>query len=437
MVWLGLMVFELERTRLTESRNPFLQQIAAGLQQGLTGIEEPQFAARFVQTIDRMAKAQRALLNPKIALIIQVRDRSDGQIVFRSLPDLQFDPLPAGYSQLSIGGTSYYVYCEQDERWRIAVAQARLPTFWVLEQLSDQMTTDILIAWPLVLVPVWLAVRLGLRPLHNLANSINTRGPDDLSPVQVTRQHAEVTLLAKAFNLQLARVAQLIARERAFVQDAAHELRTPMAGVAVNAYALANAPTAEERAAAETRLHSGLSRTSHLVVQLLALTRLDGTRPSDVTLQDVVSLVRDELAGVAPWALASNIELALEAPDALSRLVEIHALRSIVGNLVDNAIRYGRKGGRIVVTLAATGAGWSLNVADDGIGIPEAERARVFERFYRGDHEDLPGTGLGLAIVRAAAAQLGGTVRITDGLDGRGCTFVVQFAADPTRGPQY
>jgi two-component system sensor histidine kinase QseC len=126
--------------------------------------------------------------------------------------------------------------------------------------------------------------------------------------------------------------------------------------------------------------------------------------------------------------------LALEAPDSLDQSVEFHALRSIVGNLADNAIRYGRNGGRVIVTLVAADGGWTLSVADDGAGIPEADRGRVFERFYRGDHDELQGTGLGLAIVRAAATRLGGTVRITDGLDGRGCTVIVQFSMTATRG---
>jgi signal transduction histidine kinase len=278
------------------------------------------------------------------------------------------------------------------------------------------------------LIPVWLAVWLGLRPLRHFATSISKRDPDDLSPIQITRQHAELNLLADAFNVQLAKVGQLIFRERAFLQDAAHELRTPMAVVAVNAYAVANAPTAEERAAAEMRLHSGLSRTSHLVEQLLALTRLDVGRPSEMALRDVVSLVRDELAAVAPAAVAKGIDLVLDAPEYLNEPVELHALRSIVGNLADNSIRYGNNGGRVVVTLTPMGEGWALSVADDGPGIPVEDRNQVFERFYRGSHDEMQGTGLGLAIVRTAAARLRGTVRITDGLDGRGCTFFVQFS---------
>jgi two-component system, OmpR family, sensor histidine kinase QseC len=429
LVWVCLMAFELLQTRLLESENPALELSAAQMLAVLTSSDDPGAAARVIQGLVDAGKSRLRKAHVDVATFIQIRDRRTGRIVFRSPEDLQrLPPLAAGYSRQVVAGTSYHAYLERYEPWEIAVGQANIPTSFLLMQQSREMTTELLVAVPFLLVPVWLAVWLGLRPLHRLANSISKRDPDDLSPVQVTQRHAELTLLADAFNLQLAKVSRLIARERAFLQDAAHELRTPMAVVAVNAHAVANARTAEERAAAEARLHSGLSRTSHLVEQLLALTRLDVGRPGEMALRDVVPLVRDDLAAAAPTAVARQIDLALEAPDCLNRPVEFHALHSIVGNLVNNAIQYGRQGGRVIVTLGVSGEGWTLSVADDGTGIPVADRARVFERFYRGDPDETQWTGLGLAIVRAAAARLGGTVRITDGLDGRGSTFIVQFS---------
>ena len=202
-----------------------------------------------------------------------------------------------------------------------------------------------------------------------------------------------------------------------------------MAVVAVQAHVVANARSAEERAAAEDQLNIGLSRASHLIQQLLMLARMDVGRKADITADDLVPAVREDLAAAAPAAIAREIDLGFEAPDSLERPVEIHAVHSIVGNLVDNAIRYGDHGGRVVVSLNAADGGWVLSVSDNGPGIPAAERERVFERFYRGSGHDTPGTGLGLAIVRMAAQRLGGHVEITDGLDGRGCTFTVHVPA--------
>jgi two-component system sensor histidine kinase QseC len=429
LVWLELITFEIWKTRSRESDyNPGLVMFTTALRDTLTDVDDPQLAGSYAQAIDRMVRNQNRQDHIDVARLIQIRDRQDGRVVFRSPADLQLDRLQPGYSNRIVAGRLYHLDCERDGRWEITYGQESIPTPWLLKELATNLTKTMLMAFPLVLLPVWLAVWLGLRPLRQIANSISKRNPDDLSPVKITRQHAELNLLADAFNVQLAKVAQLIARERAFVQEAAHELRTPMAVVAVNAYAVANAPTADERAAAEARLHAGLSRTSHLVEQLLALTRLDVNRPNEMALRDVVPVVRDELAAVAPAAVAKGIDLALDAPARLNEPVELHALRSIVGNLADNAIRYGNPGGRIVVTLTSTGEGWTLSVADDGPGIPAADRGRVFERFYRGDHNEMQGTGLGLAIVRAAATRLRGTVHITDGLDGRGCTFCVQFS---------
>lgn len=427
LVWFVLLAFELLMTRLGESNNPALLQFTTGLREALVDFDDPRLVGHVLQVISRVSQSQRQQAHLAVDVLLQVRDREDGRIVFRSHPDLLPGPLPTGYSKKILAGTLYHFYFEREGRWEITVGQTSIPTSWLLKQISHDMTRDLLVAFPLVVVPVWLAVWLGLRPLRQLANGISKRDPDDLAPVETLQQHEELKLLADAFNVQLARVTQLIARERAFVQDAAHEMRTPMAVIAVNAHAVANARTEEERAAAEVRLHSGLSRTSHLVEQLLALTRLDVSRPNEMAVRDVVSLVRDELATAAPAAVARGIDLALEAPDSLDAPVEFHALRSIVGNLVDNAVRYGCNGGRVVVTLAPVGGSWILSVADDGIGIPAADRDRVFERFYRGAHDETHGTGLGLAIVRAAAARLGGVVRITEGLNGRGCTFFVQF----------
>jgi two-component system sensor histidine kinase QseC len=141
---------------------------------------------------------------------------------------------------------------------------------------------------------------------------------------------------------------------------------------------------------------------------------------------DVAQLVRKEIADFVPAALARNIEIALESPDRLLLPLEVPTFESVLQNLIDNAIRYGRDGGRIVVELRSVHGAITLSVADDGPGIADSDRLRIFDRFYRGaPRTDAPGTGLGLTIVKQAAARLGGEVRITSGLDGLGCCFTV------------
>jgi two-component system sensor histidine kinase QseC len=145
---------------------------------------------------------------------------------------------------------------------------------------------------------------------------------------------------------------------------------------------------------------------------------------------DLAQLVRKEIADFVPAALARNIEIALESPDRLLLPLEVPPFESVLQNLIDNAIRYGREGGRIVVELRSLHGATTLSVADDGPGIAESDRLRIFDRFYRGtQRNDARGTGLGLTIVRQAAARLGGEVQITSGLDGLGCCFTVGIPA--------
>ena len=131
---------------------------------------------------------------------------------------------------------------------------------------------------------------------------------------------------------------------------------------------------------------------------------------------------------VAPAALARGIELALEAADELWQQIDVPAFQSVLQNLVDNAVRHGRDGGQVVVELHEDRDGWLLRVADDGPGIAEADRERVFERFWRGREQEAPGSGLGLAIVREAAARLGAEVSLNAGLGGRGCAFALHWS---------
>jgi signal transduction histidine kinase len=138
--------------------------------------------------------------------------------------------------------------------------------------------------------------------------------------------------------------------------------------------------------------------------------------------------LREELAHFVPAASARNIEISLEAPDSVLLQLEAHTLQSLLQNLIDNAIRYGREGGRIVVELLPSAGVVRLSVADDGPGIPESDRERVFDRFYRGaGRDEASGTGLGLTIVKQAAIRMGADLQVTRGLDAQGCCFTLEI----------
>ena len=359
-------------------------------------------------------------------LQLQLR-RRDGDVVLASdtLGGVVPPPRSAHLAVVDIGGHPYWIAQAQAGPWRLAMAEPTVSDGWMLGWLLSELTSRVLIAFPLVLIPLWIAVTRGIRPLRDLARRLEQRDDGDLSPLALDMRYAELQPLATAFDAMLERLRNHVRRERAFVQDAAHELRTPMAAIAAQAHVLARAPDAAQRRQAEEALDHALARTSHLSRQLLELATLDEVDPREAPTVDVAHGVQALLAGVVPQASARGIELSLDAPDRLAVALDWPVFQSVLNNLVDNALRYGRAGGRVVVTLQAADGTMTLLVADDGPGISPAAREHVFERFWRGAGHDVPGTGLGLAIVRQAAARMGGSVGVEDGIDGRGVAFRV------------
>lgn len=378
------------------------------------------------------------------ALIVQARARETqrlrhaagllpGDVEFR-LADAAGRVVFATPGAASAGTATHWQAQAQAGPWRLTLAEPRLADTTVLGWLVRDLLPSLLLAFPVVLLPLWIAVRRGMRPLNELADRVAARDAQDLSPLGLTPRHDELRPLVTAFDGLLARLRGQLQRERAFVQDAAHELRTPMAVVAAQAHVLAHAVDDTERREAATALDAALQRSAHLSRQLLTLATLDEGRPTAEQTVDLAALVQQALATQASRALDLGLEMSLDAPPSLPAQLDRAAFESVLNNLVDNALRYVPPGGRIAVTLAGSAAGLTLTVADDGPGIPAAQREAAFDRFWRGAAgADVAGTGLGLAIVRRAAARLGGRVHIEDGLDGRGCSIVLRLPPVSTR----
>lgn len=367
------------------------------------------------------------------AVLMELRDAAGTRLFFS--PEggaASLGAARAGVRDITVAGRRYRLYVGRTARWTLLVAAPHLEPAWILRSMMGGLTLDMLIAFPLVLLPVWVAVAGGLRPLRRLSASIGARGPDDLAPLDDVPRHAELRPLAAALDRLLAQLRGRLAREQGFVQDAAHELRTPLAVISAQAHVLVRAQDAAEKRDAQRRMEAAVARASHLVGQLLTLAQIGNRREPAPAETDVAQLLRAELALLAPAAISRGIELSLESPDTLAAPLDVHAFQSIVQNLVGNALVYVPAGGQVRVVLAALAArddGWSLTVADDGPGIPAEERTLVFERFHRGSGHDAPGAGLGLAIVRQAAARLGGSVVLGEGIGGRGCGFAVTVGA--------
>lgn len=320
------------------------------------------------------------------------------------------------------------VYQAVSARWAVTIGEEKFSAMSLLLNISRDMGVYLLVAFLLVLAATWLAVARGLRPLRRLSETIAARGPDDLQPLGVNPVYAELTPLAAAIDRLLAQLRSKMETERGFVQDAAHELRTPLAVISAQAHVLAATSAGAERAGAERDMDRAIERASRLIRQLLALAQIDSASLGEPVAVDVAQLVRHELALLTPAAFARGVELSLEAPDVVMHAVEVLPLQSILQNLLSNAIEYAGQGAQVVVEIGVRGGVLTLSVADDGPGIAAAEQAGIFDRFRRGSGQQAPGSGLGLAIVKQAAARMGGAVRLAPGLNGKGCGFVVEIS---------
>ncbi|UOD28270.1 HAMP domain-containing histidine kinase [Massilia violaceinigra] len=407
-----------------------IEDVGRGLAASLARLDNAQEArAVAAATSEQIEQLYRAYDIPAI-MLIQL-NAQDGTRLYSS---------PAGgpallrgdagaMTTVRMGGRSFRVFKGTAGRWSVTVAGSRVADSFLLLSIARDLVYYLLIAFPCILLPVWIAVSRGMRPLQQMSKRIAARGTDDMSPTGVDPKYAELRPLAGALDRLLGQLREKIAREHGFVQDAAHELRTPMAVISVNAHVLAIEPEAQGRREAQRHLDHAIARASHLISQLLQLARVDGTRIGDTSVIDVAHLVRHELARAAQAAMDNDIELALEAPERLPFTLEVHAFQSILANLLDNALRYAGAGANVVVGLGREDGCLTLAVADDGPGIAQADLAHVFERFYRARSHNTTGSGLGLAIVRQAALRMDGTVALEPGPGGRGCRFVVRIAA--------
>jgi two-component system sensor histidine kinase TctE len=297
---------------------------------------------------------------------------------------------------------------------------------------------------PIAVLLVWLALARGIAPLHELQQRIRRRSSGDLSPIDESRAPEEVAPLVRAINDLLARLDQSIRAQKHFLADAAHQLKTPLAGLRTQA------ELAEREIAAGRRDPEGLraslrqiahssQNAAHMVDQLLAMARAEHEEEeAQQVIVDLAALGRDTVRDFVPRALAKQIDLGFEADEASGHDVLGHPLllRELIRNLVDNALLYTPAGGAVTVRVIADPFGQVvvLQVEDSGPGIAAGEREKVFRPFYRSLGTGVDGSGLGLAIVREIAARHGAEVLLAEAVPARpagraGAVFTARFAA--------
>src|SRR5687768_14792824 len=317
---------------------------------------------------------------------------------------------------LAVRVSALYLAYGDDGKQRMLVQIARSRAS--REQLARQILVDTalplsaLIA--LMSMIVWGGIRTGLAPLWRMRTLVEDRAPNDLAPIELDAAPLEVRALAKAINTLLAEVRESVQAQKRFISDAAHQLRTPLAGLKSQTELALNEtddPVLKERL---SRVNQSAARSAHLVNQLLTLARAEpeSANQAGKARFDIRKLAADLSAELVPRAIAAAVDLGFEGgADASPLFVTGHPLlmREALTNLIDNAIRYAGRGKVVTVGVEAQGAQVVVTVEDNGAGLPEADRERVFQRFVRATY-DGNGCGLGLAIAREIVARHAGTV---------------------------
>ncbi|MGL6044923.1 MAG: sensor histidine kinase N-terminal domain-containing protein [Vogesella sp.] len=319
----------------------------------------------------------------------------------------------------------------------VQVAKSRALSTELARKILFDMGLPLLGLMLLTSVLVWGGISRGLSPLRSLRRRVEDCSARDLTPIEVENAPNEVRSLTAAINSLLDEVHGQVAQQRRFIADAAHQLRTPLAGLKsqtelVRAELREAQPDMPLLGRQLVQVETSVARAIRLVNQLLALARAEPEAGLTLQALDFAALVREVTTEAVPRALSARIDLGLEA-EAVSMTIRGHAglLRELLANLLDNAIQYTPAGGEVTVLLQRRGHSVYLAVQDNGPGIPLAERERVFERFYRGSAEGKgKGCGLGLAIVQEIARRHGSQLLLTD-TPGGGLSASLQLALLP------
>ena len=439
LLWVALAFYVARNISMESSENDLAQMrqgaaMVLPLAQALAG--QPELLRQTMQRVDAFQRAnvtpgdgQSVLRLPRLYLW------RDGQLVYRSADaqaELSIERTGA-LLDVSVDGLPWRAYAEDSSDRRVrfaAMSPASAEAAGLMPWSRGWLVLPLLVSLPLLVIPAWLSVRFALRPWARLSSEIVTRSADDLSPLQFTPKHRELRPLTHAVDQLLGRLRRARERERSFIADAAHELRTPIAAMQINAEALQERHLApEDRELLEGMLKSN-ARAGRLVVQLLSLTRSD-TSPSQrlSAAVDLEALVQDSLAPMAAMAKAKGIELDLESQPGSLVQGDEESLRMLVDNLVGNAIKYTPVGSTVRVRVHREHETVQFLVSDEGPGIAPELRARVFDRFYRAPGQDQPGSGLGLAIAKSVADRHGASLELSDGPDATGLLVRVRLAA--------
>jgi two-component system, OmpR family, sensor kinase len=333
-----------------------------------------------------------------------------------------------GFETMNHNGKPWRVFVLADEVIHIQIAQPVANRQAQAARLALRTVMPFLVLLPLMALLIWITVRKGMSPLDTLAGDLKRRDHTSLMPFSNVGLPAELQPMVGELNNLLNRLSRALEAQRAFTADAAHELRTPLTALNLQMQLAERAPNSEEKLKAFDMMRSGLARCSRLVNQLLTLARneLGGATNKHETV-DLSEVAREIVIEQAMLAQAKQIDLGLIRNDPVRLLGDSEGLRAMIGNLVNNAIRHTPEQGKIDVSISLRDREALLEISDTGPGIPEADRERVFDRFYRRAESKESGSGIGLAIVKSVALRHGASVTLHAAANTSGLLVRVRF----------
>ena len=379
-----------------------MQQMALSLRSGLPG------GAWVPDTSDLLEDAN-------FEFVVQVWS-TDGLRIFGSSASTVLPQRAVlGFSDIQAKGHTYRVFSLATPLHVIQVAQDMAVRRRMAGTLALRTIAPIAFMVPLLMLVVWWVVSSSLAPVARVRAQLAARQATELTEVSEAGLPDEIRPLVHELNLLLARVRQAFEAQKNFVADAAHELRSPLAALKLQAQGLQRAHDGAARELAVSRLTAGIDRAARLVEQLLVLARQQSSAATGAPAEPVVpaTLARQVLAELAPAAQQRGVDLGLGSADEAAIAGHPEALRILLRNLLDNALKHTPGGGTVDLEVQRQGERLVLSVEDSGPGIPQAERQRVLDRFYRVAGTDTTGSGLGLAIVKAITELHGATLELS------------------------
>jgi two-component system sensor histidine kinase QseC len=352
------------------------------------------------------------------------------RLTTQDLRDLSFDAAPVGFADIRKDRRRWRIYTKIAERGGFIRAGERYDSRReIVRDLLLQNVLPLLLGFPVLAFMVGWAVRRGLQPLAQTAAHLEGRSPEDIGPMDGHDAPQEIEPLIGALNGLLQRLRRVLEDERTFTSNAAHELRTPLAGALIHLENAAATVNEDERVASLADAKSALSRMTRLVNQMLELARWEGSSALRVFADiDLAQCIDEELVNLAAYAIERNIEVVRKIEPQATRIHGWEAgIRILIRNLLDNALRYTTVGGTVVISLASSPSHTILSISDDGPGIAPGLRESMFNRFQRGRDVAIEGSGLGLPIARRIAELHRAVLLLLDPEHGTGLRVEVRF----------